>query len=70
MNITTERLIEIENERAQTASDPAFQQWAKDIGASIVYRDQEPRLRAKDLNSKYDFSKMFLRRSKLMSYFQ
>ena len=61
MNITIERLIEIENEREQTVSDPSFQQWMKDMGVSIAYKNQEPRLKAKDLNSQYNFQKLFSR---------
>lgn len=59
MNTTTERLIEIENERAQTMSDPSFQRWMKDLGVGRVYRNPEPRHRARDLNAEYNFSKLF-----------
>lgn len=61
MTTTTERLIEIENEREQTMSDPLFQVWMKDLGVGKVYRDPEPRHRARDLNAEYDFSKLFSR---------
>ena len=67
MNTTTERLIEIENERAQTMSDPSFQSWMKDLGVGSVYRNPEPRHRARDLNAKYNFSKLFPK-AKLDSY--
>jgi hypothetical protein len=69
MNTTTERLIEIESEREQTVSDPSFQQWMKDLGVSIAYRNPEPRLRAKDMNAQYDFQRFFSR-SKLGSYLE
>ena len=68
MNTTIERLVEIESEREQTMSDPSFQNWMKDLGVSVVYKDREPVLRAKEMNANYDFSKLFVRRSKLMSY--
>jgi hypothetical protein len=67
MNTTTERLIEIENERAQTMSDPSFQSWMKDLGVGSVYRNPEPRHRARDLNAEYNFSKLFPK-AKLGSY--
>jgi len=67
MNTTTERLIEIENERLQTMSDPSFQSWMKDLGVRRVYRNPEPRHRAKDLNAEYNFSKLFPK-AKLSSY--
>jgi hypothetical protein len=70
MNTTIERLVEIESEREQTMSDPSFQNWMKDLGVSVVYKDREPVLRAKEMNANYDFSKLFVRRSKLMSYIQ
>ena len=59
MTTTTERLIEIENEREQTMSDPLFQNWMKDLGVSGSYSDNDSRLRAQDLNNQYDFSKLF-----------
>jgi hypothetical protein len=67
MTTTTERLIEIENERAQTMSDPGFQNWMKEIGVGRIYRNPEPRHRAKDLNAEYNFSKLFPK-AKLSSY--
>jgi len=60
-------LIEIENERLQTMSDPSFQRWMKDLGVGRVYRNPEPRHRAKDLNAEYNFSKLFPK-AKLSSY--
>ena len=70
MNIAIERLVEIESEREQTMSDPSFQSWMKEIGVSVVYKDREPVLRAREMNADYDFSKLFVRRSKLISYIQ
>lgn len=57
MNTTIERMIEIEDERTQTMGNPEFQQWMKDMGVSVVYKDKNPIYRAKDLNSQYDFSR-------------
>ena len=69
MNVTVDRLLEIESEREQTMSDPSFQNWMKDLGVSVVYKDKEPVLRARDMNASYDFSRLF-GKSGLMSYFQ
>ena len=69
MTTTTERLIEIENEREQTMSDPSFQSWMKDLGVSVVYKHNDSRLRARDMNVEYDFSKLFFG-SKKRSYIE
>ena len=69
MNTTIDRLLEIESEREQTMSDPSFQNWMKDLGVSVVYKDREPVLRAREMNADYDFFKLF-GKSGLMSYFQ
>ena len=68
MNTTLERLIEIEIEREQTAGDPEFQQWMKEVGVSTRYKDPEPILRAREMNASYDFTKISSKRSKLSSY--
>jgi len=70
MNIAIERLVEIESEREQTMSDPSFQSWMKEIGVSVVYKDREPVLRAREMNADYDFSKLFIRRSRLGFFYQ
>jgi hypothetical protein len=63
MNTTTERLIEIENERAQTMSDPSFQSWMKDLGVSIIYKDRDPIHKAQDMMRDYNFNKLFVKQS-------
>jgi hypothetical protein len=63
MTTSIDRLIEIENERAQTMSDPGFQQWMKEVGVSRIYRNPEPIHRARDLNAEYNFSKLFDKRN-------
>jgi hypothetical protein len=62
MNTTIDRLVEIESERQETMSDPEFQQWMKDLGVSIIYKDRGPIHRAQDMNREYDFKKLFIRR--------
>jgi len=63
MTITTDRLIEIENERQKTMSDPGFQSWMKSLGVSTIYRDKDPLHRAQDMNREYDFNKLFVKRN-------
>ena len=57
INITTERLLEIENEREQTMMDKQFQQWMKKLNVSRLYTDKAGVLRANDLMDQYDLSK-------------
>jgi hypothetical protein len=57
INITTERLIEIEQEREQTMMDKQFQQWMKKINVSRLYTDKAGVLRANELMDQYDLSK-------------
>jgi hypothetical protein len=64
MNTTSfDRLVEIENERQETMGDPQFQEWVREMGVSIIYKDPEPRYKAKDMMVNYDFSKMFSRQN-------
>ena len=56
MNTTVERLIEIEQEREQTQSDPQYQKWVKQLKVSSVYRDKEPIFRAREMMRDYDYS--------------
>ncbi len=63
MITTTDRLIEIENERQETMSDPNFQKWMKKMKVSSTYRDRDPIHRAQDMNREYDFNKLFVKRN-------
>lgn len=56
MNITVERLQEIENEREQTQSDPNFQDWFKQLNVSRMHVNINGLLRAKDLMDQYDYN--------------
>lgn len=53
MNITAERLLEIEVERNQTMSDPAFQAWARELEVGIRYTSPESKLNAREMMSKW-----------------
>jgi hypothetical protein len=63
MTITTDRLLEIENERQKTMSDPNFQKWMKKMKVSSTYRDRDPIHKAQDMNREYDFSKLFVKQN-------
>lgn len=57
INITTERLLEIENEREQTMMDSKFQQWMKKLNVSRLHNDRAAIIRANELMDQYDLSK-------------
>lgn len=56
-NITTERLLEIENEREQTMMDKQFQQWMKKLNVSRLHNDRAGIIKANELMDQYDLSK-------------
>lgn len=56
MNISLERLIEIEQEREQTQSRKDYQKWVKELNVSRVYKDKEPIFRAREMMKDYDYS--------------
>ena len=57
MNISIERLMEIEKEREQTQSDPKFRAWMKQLNVSRMHVDTSGLLQAKDIMDQYDYSK-------------
>jgi hypothetical protein len=63
MTITTDRLIEIENERQKTMSDPNFQKWMKKMKVSSTYRDRDPIHKAQDMMRDYNFNKLFVKQN-------
>mgnify|MGYP003345512774 CR=1 FL=1 len=63
MTTTLERLVEIEDERQETMSDPDFQKWMKKLKVSSTHKDKEPIYRANEMNREYDFSKILSKRS-------
>ena len=58
MNITIERLKEIENERAQTSMDPAFREWLKQFNVSRLHSRQEGIDNARRIMADWDPSKI------------
>jgi hypothetical protein len=57
INITTERLEQIEQEREQTMMDKQFQQWMKKLNVSRLYTNKAGVLRANELMDQYDLNK-------------
>ena len=49
MNLSIERLEQIELERSKVAADPAFQAWMKDLNLYQSYINPEPKHRAKEM---------------------
>jgi len=57
MNITIERLQEIEHNREQVMNDPKFQQWMKELNVSQSYQEMNGIWNARELMNQYDYSK-------------
>jgi hypothetical protein len=67
--ISTERLMEIEEMRSETASSLEFQMWAKELGVSSSYVNREGIHRANDMMGSYQFGKKDLVVSNLFRIF-
>jgi hypothetical protein len=63
MTTTIERLVEIENERQETMNNPNFHRWMKELDVSVIYKDNEPIHRAKEMNSEYNFKKLLVKQN-------
>ena len=57
MDISIERLNQIEQERQETVTNPAYQNWFKQLNVSQSYSNPEPLYNAKEMNAQYDFTK-------------
>jgi len=68
MNVSTERLEEIEIERSKVVANPAFQVWMRELNVSQSYINPESRIRANELTSQYDYRKNKVARLELSSY--
>ena len=55
MNVSIERLEQIEQERQEVIGDPAYQQWMRELNVSQSYSEPTGRLNARDMNNQYDF---------------
>lgn len=58
MNITIERLEQIENERTKTFMDPAFRDWLKQFNVSRLCSRQEGIDNARRMMADWDSSKI------------
>lgn len=56
MNISIERLQQIEIEREATMADPAYTRWMQELNVSRSYSDPISRLNGAELTSQYDYS--------------
>jgi hypothetical protein len=68
MNVSIERLEQIEIERQETALSKEFQKWMKSLNVSRLHSSPEPRLNAKEMNSQYSFGKNRVGRLELKRY--
>ena len=58
MNITIERLEQIENERVNTFMDPNFRDWLKQFNVSRLYPKREGIDRANQMMEDWDTTKI------------
>jgi hypothetical protein len=58
MNVSIERLKQIEQERQETVTNPAYQNWFKQLNVSQSYFNPEPLYNAKEMNVQYNFGKL------------
>jgi hypothetical protein len=56
MNVSIERLEQIEKERNKTMGDKNFQIWMKELNVSQSYQDRSSIINAMDLLKQYDYS--------------
>ena len=68
MNVSIERLEQIEIERSEVIANPAFQVWMKELNVSQSCSNPEPLFNAREMNSQYDFGKNKVARLELSSY--
>ena len=68
MNVSIERLEQIEIERSEVIADPAYQAWMKELKVSRLWSNPKPKIRANELNSQYDFRKSKVARLELSHY--
>lgn len=56
MNISLERLEQIELEREATMADPAYTKWMQELNVSRSYSDPISRINGAELTSQYNYS--------------
>lgn len=60
MNVTLERLEEIEREREEVMNQPEYRAWVKALNVSQSYVDPSGFFAAREMNRDYDLSKLHL----------
>jgi hypothetical protein len=68
MNVSIERLEQIEIERSEVIADPDFQLWMKELNVSQSWSNPESKIRANELTSQYDYRKNKVARLELSTY--
>ena len=56
MNVSIERLEQIEQERQEVVGDPAYQQWMRELNVSQSYEDKTLTLNAREMLRQYNYS--------------
>ena len=51
-----DKFDQLESERTSIMNDPKYQQWVKELNISQSYVEPSGFIRAKEINSQYDFS--------------
>lgn len=51
-----EKFEQLESKRTSVMNDPQYQQWVKELHVSQSYVEPSGYIRAKELNSQYDYS--------------
>jgi hypothetical protein len=57
MNVSIERLEQIELERQETMNSSSFQEWVNALRVSLCYSNPEPIINARQMNNQYDYGK-------------
>ena len=55
MNVSIERLEQIEQERQEVIGDPAYQQWMRELNVSQSYEDKTLKLNAREMLRQYNY---------------
>ena len=55
---TPERWEEIERQRQAVYADPGFQKWARQMGVGRLHREQDGRIRAREMMSEWGLNFM------------
>jgi hypothetical protein len=54
--MTVDQLIQLEDDRLETMASSSYQEWAQALNVSRLHINKEPLIKARLLNSQYDYS--------------